>query len=212
MPFANVEVAVAEVIFSTVASTPLSCVEVPVTAFLNAPAVERLMPPVERMPVEVRPFTCVLVPAEVVKILPPDTVRPFEEESPADERAPVSWVEVPATELMNDPPVRMMPFEERSPPCPARTVPLEKVLVAVLVWRMELPVRVNPFEEKSPAVFTPPLKVEVAVEEAILRIPENVEEALSESMAKIGAVILVPVAMVNAYLVFARIVVVAFDW
>jgi len=90
MPFANVEVAVDEVMLSTVASTPLSWVLVPATEFLSAPPVERLMPPVERMPDEVRPLTWVEVPAVETNIFPPEIVSPFEEESPAEERAPVS--------------------------------------------------------------------------------------------------------------------------
>lgn len=172
MPFANVEVAVVEVMLSTVASTPLSWVEVPATAFLKAPAVESVMPPVERIPLEVRPLSTVLVPLVVLRIFPPDIVSPFEEDRPADERAPVSWVLVPDVVLMNDPPVSWMPFEERSPPWPANTVPLEKVLVAVLVCRMEPPlVRVSPLEEERPAVFTPPLNVEVAVDDDTLMIP-----------------------------------------
>ena len=57
MPFANVEEADVEVIFSTVASTALSWVEVPATEFLMAPAVESVMPPVERMPDAVSPLT-----------------------------------------------------------------------------------------------------------------------------------------------------------
>ncbi len=212
MPLAKVEVADVDVILSTVASTPLSWVEVPDTAFLKAPAVERLMPPVERMPDEVSPLTWVLVPDVVLKILPAVTVSPFEEESPADERAPVSWVLVPTTVLMNDPPVRVRPLEERSPPWPKRIVPLEKVLVAVLVWRIELPVMVSPLEEKSPAVFTPPLKVEVAVDEATLMIPEKEVDALSESMARMGVEeAREEVAIVKAYFAFTGIVVVAID-
>jgi len=120
---------------------------------------------------------------------------------------------VPATELINDPPVRARPLVERSPPCPARIVPFENVLVAVLVWRMELPVMVSPLEDKSPAVFTPPLNVEVAVLDATLMMPEKEVEALSESMAKMGVdEARDEVAMVNAYLVFAGIVVVALLW
>jgi len=37
------------------------------------------------------------VPAVETKIFPPETVSPFEEERPAEERAPVRTVLVPAT-------------------------------------------------------------------------------------------------------------------
>jgi len=82
MPLPKVEVAVCDVMLRTVASTPLSWVEVPVTAFRNAPAVESVNPPVVRMPDEVRPLTWVEVPALVLRIDPPVMVKPFEEESP----------------------------------------------------------------------------------------------------------------------------------
>ena len=66
-------------------------------------------------------------------------------------------------------------------------------------------------EERRPAALIPPLNVEVAVDDAMLRMPENVEEALSESIAKMGAVTDVPVAMVKAYFLFTGIVVVEMD-
>lgn len=84
--------------------------------------------------------------------------------------------------------------------------------MAVLVCKSDPPpVSVNPLDDENPAVLIPPLKVEVAVEEAMLRMPENVEDALSESIAKMGAVIEVPVAIVKAYLLFRGMVVVARD-
>ena len=181
----------------------------PATELRKAPAVESVNPPVVRMPVLVRPLTWVEVPADVLKILPAVTVNPLEEERPAEERAPESAVLVPATVEIMLPPVMVMPCVEASPPWPASTVPLENVLVAVLVCNSEPPVMVRPFWDKRPVALIPPLKVEVAVDEAMLRIPEKVDDALSESMAKMGAVIDVPVAMVKAYLVFAGMVVVA---
>lgn len=74
------------------------------------------------------------------------------------------------------PPVKVMPLEENRPPCPARAVPLEKVLVAVFVWRIEPPVeRVIPLEDETPAVDTAPVKVEVELEPVTLMNPWRVE-------------------------------------
>jgi len=72
-------------------------------------------------------------------------------------------VEVADEVLRIDPPLKERPLDEKRPPCPASTVPLEKVLVAVLVCRIDPPLIVIPAEESSPPVFTPPLKVEVPV-------------------------------------------------
>ena len=171
--------------------------EVPATEFLIAPAVERVMPPVERMPVEVSPLTWVLVPAEVLNIFPPVTVSPFEEESPAEERAPVSTVDVPAVVLMNDPPVRVKPFEEKSPPGPICTVlfakveeavvdvilskvasiaPLDTVEVPVTELRSPPPVRVMPADALMPAAERFPVST--------VDVPDTVETMFPPKIVK----------------------------
>ena len=48
----------------------------------------------------------------VLKIFPPDTVSPFEEERPAEERAPVSTVDVPDTVDTMLPPSTVSPLED----------------------------------------------------------------------------------------------------
>ena len=55
--------------------------------------------------------------------------------------------------------VRVRPLEEKSPPCPANTVPLEKVLVAVLVWRKLPPESVMPEEVANIPPTRRPLKI-----------------------------------------------------
>ncbi len=77
------ELAVVEVMFSTVASmAPLNTVEVPVTVLRSPPPV-RLMPALALMPaLERLPVSTVLVPATVDTIFPPRIVRPFDDWSP----------------------------------------------------------------------------------------------------------------------------------
>ena len=69
-------------------------------------------------------------------------------------------VEVPDTEFRIPPAVvRVRPDEEKSPPCPANAVPLEKVLVAVLVWRILPPPMVMPEEVAKSPPMRMPLKI-----------------------------------------------------
>ena len=86
------------------------------------------------------------------------------------------------------------------------------VEVPATVLKRLPPVSVSPLEERNPADAIPPLKVEVAVDDATLMMPQNELEALSESMAKIGVEeAREEVAMVNAYLALLGIVVVAIE-
>ena len=79
MPFAKVEVAVLEVMLSTVASMPFTCVEVPDTEFLNAPP-DTVSPPDALMPdAERLPERSVEVPAVRDTRFPPVSVRPFDD-------------------------------------------------------------------------------------------------------------------------------------
>ena len=69
-------------------------------------------------------------------------------------------VDVPVTVLRMPPAVvRVRPEEEKSPPCPANAVPLEKVLVAVLVWRILPPPMVMPEEVAKSPPMRMPLKI-----------------------------------------------------
>ena len=114
---------------------------------------------------------------------------------------------VPTEEFENVPLVRERPLDADIPA--AERLPVSTVEVPVTVERIFPPVIVMPPVVLSPRVSTPPEKVEVAVVLATFKMPEKVVDALSESMATMGAVFEVPVAMVKAYLVLVGIVVVA---
>ena len=116
-------------------------------------------------------------------------------------------VEVPVMRLVNPPAVAtVMPLVERMPA--VEMAPVRTVEVPDTVETMLPPVILRPFDEETPFAATPPLMVEVAVDEAMLRTPAMVVEALSESMKKRGLAE-VDVAMEKAYLVLAGIVEVA---
>jgi len=97
----------------------------------------------------------------LVEIFPPVIVSPWELASPALVMPPVNE-DVADEVLVIDPPLTANPFDENNPPCPKRTVPLEKVLVAVFCWKSDPPLSVNPFPESNPpSALMPPAKVEV---------------------------------------------------
>jgi len=99
----------------------------------------------------------------LVEIFPPVRVIPCDEARPAALMPPVNE-DVAALVLVMDPPLSVRPLDENNPPCPSRTVPLEKVLVALFCWKSDPPVMVRPAADKSPALaLIPPAKVEVPV-------------------------------------------------
>lgn len=103
------------------------------------------------------------------KMLPPDIVRPLDEESPADERAPERIVDVPDVVLRRDPPLRVRPFDDESPPA---VMPPANVLVALTVETRDPPAIVRPpVDTRRSDTARPPVNEEVAVE--VLRIEDE---------------------------------------